>query len=100
MDTTASALTAELFSLFTECKKSGSVISPIVTPRSFADGSPRHTAIELRRIGRSVSDPEVFAQRKAGLDSTSPTLREDQQLMKTGSAWLLKNEERRQVNTA
>ena len=99
--TTASTLTAELFSLFTECKKGGSVISPIVTPRSFADGSPMHTRIELRRIGRSVSDSEVCAQRKAGLDSTSPTpLREVEQLMNTGSAWPLKNEERRQVNMA
>lgn len=97
---TASTLTAELFSLFTECKKSGSVISPIVTPRSFADGSPMHTRIELRRIGRSVSDSEVCAQRKAGLDSTSPTLSEDEQLVNTGSAWPRRNEERRQVNMA
>ena len=97
---TASTLTAELFSLFTECKKNGSVISPIVTPRSFADGSPMHSRIELRRIGRSVSDSEVCAQRKAGLDSTSPTLREDEQLVNTGLAWPRRNEERRQVNMA
>jgi hypothetical protein len=92
---TASTLTAELFSLYTECKKSGSVISPIVTPRSFSDGSPMHTRIELRRIGRSVSDSEVCAQRKAGLDSNSPSPRADEQLMNPR-----KNEERRQVNMA